>query len=44
VSPKGDAPGFVEIVRAADGAGVALLVPDRPGNNLVFGLQVRGCH
>ena len=74
VSPKGDAPGFVHVVRERDdgggggggggggdgdgaaggasvaavgemgadeqgGRGVALLLPDRPGNRLLFGLQ-----
>ena len=49
VSPKGDAPGFVEVVMAEQGVaggdtpteprGVALLLPDRPGNRLLFGLQ-----
>jgi PPOX class probable FMN-dependent enzyme len=34
VSPKGDAPGFVEI----DGSG-NLLVPDRPGNKLAYGYR-----
>jgi PPOX class probable FMN-dependent enzyme len=34
VSPKGDAPGFVQI--DADGN---LLVPDRPGNRLVLGFR-----
>ena len=38
VSPKGDEPGFVQ-VEMDDGRGVALLVPDRPGNRLLFGLQ-----
>ena len=33
-SPKGDAPGFVEV---ADNT--TLLIPDRPGNRLIFGLQ-----
>jgi PPOX class probable FMN-dependent enzyme len=39
VSPKGDAPGFVEVVKNAKGQGVAVLIPDRPGNRLLFGLQ-----
>jgi PPOX class probable FMN-dependent enzyme len=34
VSPKGDAPGFVEIEDEQ-----TLLIPDRRGNKLVFGLQ-----
>jgi len=34
VSPKGDAPGFVEVVNSK-----LLILPDRPGNNLIFGLQ-----
>lgn len=34
VSPKGDAPGFVQI----DGKG-NLLIPDRPGNNLLYGFR-----
>ena len=33
VSPKGDAPGFVIVEDAK-----TLLLPDRPGNNLAFGL------
>lgn len=33
VSPKGDAPGFVIVEDAK-----TLLIPDRPGNNLAFGL------
>lgn len=33
ISPKGDAPGFVAIENDS-----AILVPDRAGNNLVFGL------
>lgn len=33
-SPKGDAPGFVRIVDER-----TLLIPDRPGNQLLFGLQ-----
>lgn len=34
VSPKGDAPGFVQINERGQ-----LLIPDRPGNRLVFGWQ-----
>lgn len=34
VSPKGDAPGFVEI---ADDS--TLIIPDRPGNKLAFGFE-----
>jgi hypothetical protein len=34
VSPKGDLPGFVEIEDAR-----TLLIPDRTGNNLAFGLE-----
>ena len=34
VSPKGDAPGFIAV---ADDA--TLLIPDRKGNKLIFGLQ-----
>ncbi|MGE0822056.1 MAG: MSMEG_1061 family FMN-dependent PPOX-type flavoprotein [Candidatus Binatia bacterium] len=34
VSPKGDGPGFVAIENDQ-----TLLIPDRPGNKLVFGLQ-----
>jgi PPOX class probable FMN-dependent enzyme len=34
VSPKGDAPGFVEIEDPT-----TLLIPDRPGNKLIFSLQ-----
>jgi PPOX class probable FMN-dependent enzyme len=33
-SPKGDAPGFVEVVDDT-----TLLIPDRPGNKLIFGHQ-----
>eukprot|EP00937_MAST-01D_sp_MAST-1D-sp2_P000916 g916.t1 len=39
VSPKGDCPGFVEVEKDEQGHGVALLVPDRPGNRLLFGFQ-----
>lgn len=38
VSPKGDRPGFAEVVCKA-GKGVALRIPDRPGNKLLFGMQ-----
>jgi hypothetical protein len=34
VSPKGDVPGFVQVEDER-----TLLIPDRPGNNLAFGLQ-----
>ncbi|MFT4519184.1 MAG: PPOX class probable FMN-dependent enzyme [Halioglobus sp.] len=34
VSPKGDAPGFVHV----DGEG-NLLIPDRPGNKLIYGFR-----
>jgi PPOX class probable FMN-dependent enzyme len=34
VSPKGDAPGFVAVENET-----TLLVPDRPGNKLIFSLQ-----
>lgn len=34
VSPKGDAPGFVAVADEA-----TLLIPDRKGNKLIFGLQ-----
>jgi uncharacterized protein len=34
VSPKGDAPGFVEVEDPT-----TLLIPDRPGNKLIFSLQ-----
>lgn len=34
ISPKGDAPGFVQIDAAN-----RLLIPDRPGNKLVFGFR-----
>lgn len=34
VSPKGDAPGFVQVLDAR-----TLLVPDRPGNNRLDGLE-----
>jgi uncharacterized protein len=34
VSPKGDGPGFVAIEDNS-----TLLIPDRPGNKLIFGLQ-----
>lgn len=37
-SPKGDAPGFVSVVPRPNG-GHTLVVPDRPGNRLLFGLQ-----
>ena len=33
-SPKGDAPGFVEVLNDT-----TLLIPDRPGNKLIFGHQ-----
>ena len=41
VSPKGDAPGFVVVEPSADPESYAtrLLIPDRPGNKLLFGLQ-----
>jgi len=39
VSPKGDGAGFVTVETDAEGRGVELLVPDRPGNRLLFGLQ-----
>ncbi|HYC57033.1 MAG TPA: MSMEG_1061 family FMN-dependent PPOX-type flavoprotein [Candidatus Binatia bacterium] len=35
VSPKGDAPGFVEVT----GGGRTLLLPDRPGNKLIYGFE-----
>jgi predicted pyridoxine 5'-phosphate oxidase superfamily flavin-nucleotide-binding protein len=38
VSPKGDLAGFVEVLKR-DGRGVALRIPDRSGNKLVFGHQ-----
>ena len=38
VSPKGDEAGFVEVVQT-NGSTSALLIPDRPGNRLIFGLQ-----
>mmetsp|Transcript_12124 Transcript_12124/g.14075 ORF Transcript_12124/g.14075 Transcript_12124/m.14075 type:complete len:282 (+) Transcript_12124:140-985(+) len=34
VSPKGDAPGFVKVVNKK-----TIIIPDRPGNKLIFGLQ-----
>jgi PPOX class probable FMN-dependent enzyme len=34
VSPKGDAPGFVEVADAH-----TLLIPDRPGNKLAYGFR-----
>ncbi len=34
VSPKGDEPGFVHVENAG-----SILIPDRPGNNLAFGLS-----
>lgn len=34
VSPKGDAPGFVRVEDAR-----TVVIPDRPGNNLAFGLE-----
>ena len=39
VSPKGDAPGFVRVVEHEPNRGVALRIPDRPGNQLIFGWQ-----
>jgi len=47
ISPKGGEPGFVEVVLKDEGEddideqprGVALRIPDRPGNRLLFGLQ-----
>eukprot|EP00656_Telonema_subtile_P021305 TRINITY_DN2232_c0_g1_i2.p1 TRINITY_DN2232_c0_g1~~TRINITY_DN2232_c0_g1_i2.p1 ORF type:complete len:173 (-),score=19.88 TRINITY_DN2232_c0_g1_i2:225-743(-) len=38
VSPKGDHPGFAQVVQR-NGRGVAVQIPDRPGNRLVFGHQ-----
>ena len=43
VSPKGDAPGFVQVTTDESGRGAALLIPDRPGNQLIFGLQNLVC-
>jgi len=37
ISPKGDKPGFVGILRRPEGH--TLVLPDRPGNRLLFGLQ-----
>ena len=34
VSPKGDAPGFVQVTDAGE-----LLIPDRPGNKLMYGFH-----
>ena len=34
VSPKGDAPGFVEVADSR-----TLIIPDRPGNKLAFGFE-----
>ncbi len=39
ISPKGDEPGFVTIIKDSSGRGKVLIIPDRPGNRLVFGLQ-----
>eukprot|EP00536_Pseudo-nitzschia_multiseries_P012689 jgi/Psemu1/209415/e_gw1.499.10.1 len=42
VSPKGDEPGFVQVLGTGDRAGTVghrLVIPDRPGNRLLFGLQ-----
>lgn len=41
VSPKGDAPGYVEVVESegSPNRGIALRIPDRPGNRLIFGWQ-----
>uniref|UniRef100_A0A7S1C142 Pyridoxamine 5'-phosphate oxidase N-terminal domain-containing protein n=1 Tax=Corethron hystrix TaxID=216773 RepID=A0A7S1C142_9STRA len=43
VSPKGDEPGFVSIRNHencnANSEGTTLIIPDRPGNRLLFGLQ-----
>ena len=38
VSPKGDIPGFVDVLQEK-GRGVVLRIPDRPGNRIIFGLQ-----
>jgi len=41
VSPKGDDPGFVSVIaKEHNGTPVhTLVIPDRPGNRLIFGLQ-----
>ena len=48
ISPKGDAPGFVSIIKQhpspdedpdQEEKGIGLILPDRPGNRLLFGLQ-----
>ena len=41
VSPKGDEPGFVTVLEAGTGSRPqhTLVIPDRPGNRLLFGLQ-----
>lgn len=40
VSPKGDEAGFVSVRKDQTGKrGTALIIPDRPGNRLIFGLQ-----
>ena len=38
-SPKGDAPGFVQILNDR-----TLLIPDRPGNKLAYGHQLSLIH
>jgi len=40
VSPKGDPAGFVTVIKDSEGKkGTSLIIPDRPGNRLLFGLQ-----
>ena len=39
VSPKGDQPGFVSVKKDSTRRGTSLVIPDRPGNRLLFGLQ-----
>jgi len=40
ISPKGDRPGFVQVrARTVAPRGHRLVIPDRPGNRLLFGLQ-----
>jgi len=39
ISPKGGSPGFVKILQDKNGKGTTLIIPDRPGNRLLFGLQ-----
>lgn len=40
ISPKGDEPGFVSVLKKRN-KGTTVIIPDRPGNRLIFGLQVK---